>query len=338
MTNGEKLKIELGLSTFSYVKIRRLFSGSSIPLYQIFFDSRNPQRPLTTTLLRSNNLVPFVYKGDNKKVYGTPFVDIEKWLGVSSGKLFIVSDLSGFYGRTKNYDFLVENKLSDKIKFKALLGKGALNEFVTLPALYDKDTNVSKFTQKHQNIRQSFMQGANINTKLVQTKLEGDDVLFYFLTEATEGIYPEDYKYKEVVPETKEVILNPSKTYTLILKFLDVAGSNGWINAFDPEKETITQKDFKDLLQVANVQIHSTDPSFLFQSFQYNLTQLDASIWPEDRAPKKWDKILGGDFFLTKHLAQLFISIKSGFMLNQMASALTNVLRKEGILPKYKRR
>ena len=337
MTNGEKLKIDLGLKNFQYVKIRRLISKTAAPIYQIFYNSRFPNRPLTVNFLNSNEFIPFVVK-DDEKLYGTPFIDIERWLGEPKGKVFIATDIAGTYGRKNNYDFIYESREPNSVGNSIFLGEGVLNELITLPALYDRDTNVSKFTQKHQDIRQQFMKGANINTKLVQTKLEGNDVLFFFLTEATEGIYLPDHEYKEVVPETKEIIPNPSKTYTLILKFLNIVGNDGWIKAFDPEKEVITQKDFKEILEVSSVQIHSTDPSFLFQSFQYNLTQLDASIWPENRKPKKWDKILGGDFFLTKHLAQLFISIKSGFMLNQMASALTNVLRKNNIIPKYKKR
>lgn len=330
---GRRLKQSLGLSKFPYVRIRRLIAGTSIPLYQICFDSRNPQRVLTSYMLNSVPTVPFVASGYAERIYGTPFIDIDNWLGEQNGKLFILCDLSGVYGKKDNYDFLIESTKSEsKLLFQL---DGQLLEYITLPALTDKQANVtSNLTKKFKDIRKDVQKTANVNTKLITTELEGNDVVFRFLTEATNAYGP-DHKYGQVNPSTKEIEPNPSKTYEIWIKLLNVVGDNGWIKAFDPESETLTQKDIKDILDVSYVQIWSNAPSFHWQGMNFNNSQLDSAIFPTDIAPKQWNKKHGdGEAFLDKHLSQLIDQLP--FFRNQMASALTNLLRKEKIIPRRK--
>lgn len=330
MTNGEKLKIDLGLSNFSYVKIRRLISKTAAPLYQVFFNSRFPDRPLTVSIVQNNPFIPFAVK-DDEKLYGTPIIDIERWLGNPKGKVFIATDIAGIYGREGNYDFIYESTESNKVECRLLIGRGVLNEFVTLPALRDKQANLtSDLTKQYKDIRKNLIGTANKNTKLTDTVLEGKDVIFKFTVEST----PDGSKKKKVNPLTFEISDNPSKKYSVWLKFLDIID---WLGAFD-EKEIITQKDIKDMIEISNVQIWDNNPSFHWMGANWGLSQIDASIFPTDIEPRVWGPKHGGagNYMFSKHLSQIIDQM--AFFRNQMASALTNVLRKEGYLPKYKRR
>jgi hypothetical protein len=125
---------------------------------------------------------------------------------------------------------------------------------------------------------------------------------------------------------------NPSKTYEIWLKFLNVTD---WLGAFD-EKETITQKDVKDMIDICNVQVWDNNPSFHWQGANWGLSQLDASIFPTDIEPKHWGPKHGGagNYMFSKHLSQLIDSM--AFFRNQMASSLTYALRKASLLPKYR--
>jgi hypothetical protein len=150
-------------------------------------------------------------------------------------------------------------------------------------------------------------------------------------------MYGPKHKYSQINPETKEFEPNPSKTYEIWIKLLNVIGDNGWISTFDLNSEVLTQKDIKDIIKVSNCQLWSNDPSFQWQGFNFWTSELDASIFPTDIAPHTWDKRHGdGQALLTKHLSQLIDSLP--FFFNQMASALTNVLRKNNIIPKYRRK
>jgi hypothetical protein len=54
------------------------------------------------------------------------------------------------------------------------------------------------------------------------------------------------------------------------------------------------------LLWAGNVKLHCSDPSFLYWGYQYILTQLDAAVHPEDRAPNTNNPGLQG--VVCKHL------------------------------------
>jgi hypothetical protein len=330
-TSGEKLKKQFGLDTIANVRICRIYTKSSTPTYHIVFNSRKPLQALPSVYL---NDIPFVgfKNGNGEEFYRTPYINIESFVGIIENKFFIVTDLAGYFYRKDKYTESVQRPTL-QCQFH-----GSLLEYVTLPALMDKQANLtSDLTKQYKDIRKTIQKTANKNTKLITTELSGNDVIFKFLTEATE-MYEPDHVFKDVDPNSNfSMNPNPSKTYEIWLKFLNVVGDNGWIKAFDTENETITQKDIKDIIAVSNVQIWANDPSFHWQGFNYWNSQLDASIFPTNIAPRVWDKKHGdGQAFFTKHLSQFFDQMK--FFTPQMASALTSLFRKEGILPKYKRR
>ena len=78
----------------------------------------------------------------------------------------------------------------------------------------------------------------------------------------------------------------------------------------------------------------SNSPSWQYQGFNWWNAQLDASVFPENTpAPtsgaKGWKNKHGdGIAFLDKHTSQLVDSLP--FFRNQMASALSNLLKKSG--------
>lgn len=327
MTSGEILRKKLKIENIPVVKIRRCITASSLPIYQIVYNSRYVNFPLPAFRLNHDIRMPRVLASG--KLYYTPWIDLDKFLGNIVTKIFLVTDIAGVYGKRDSYSESIEKQLESTLTFGSLK---VLNEFITLSALLDKEADLtSDLTQKYKDIRKDIQKTANINTKLITTEIiDNKDVMFSFLTEATE-MYGKDHKFIEIDPITKEKKPNPSKTYTIQFKFLDVLGENGWINTFDTSKEKLTTKDIKDLINVSNVQLWSSDPSFQFQGFAYWNTVLDSAIYPETRAPKVWNKKHGdGTHFLTKHLSQLIDQMP--FFFNQMASSLTKLLKKEGII------
>jgi hypothetical protein len=89
-------------------------------------------------------------------------------------------------------------------------------------------------------------------------------------------------------------------------------------------EESISIQNVKDWLWNTDMAIWSNSPSFHWQGFNYNLSQLRAAIEPTDIAPQRWDKV-HGNALIDKHLFDLFIHIK--FYLNQMAGSLLNKIR-----------
>jgi len=226
---------------------------------------------------------------------------------------------------------------------------------LTLPELRKQDRYLSDFTKATKAERRIIQGSASSNTKFWTCELNPTDgsVLFSFTTEATEGKLQKEYDPKTgkmktshkiqvttepkftVNPGTDTKVSNPSNTYDVYILVLDVLPtkrSQGLITKINPDKKPITNKLLKQLFEIADIKIHSQDPSFHFQGFQYWLDQAGGSIYPEGRKPQKWDKIHGNGKLLTKHLAQLMDALD--FFLNQMASSLNNQLKKAGYFNK----
>lgn len=242
----------------------------------------------------------------------------------------------------------VENLLIDSSTIR-------LEEF-KLSDLQRQDLYLSDFTRNTKNIRKTFQKTASANTKFMESIINDDgSVTFKFLTEATEDenivtdkqTKPagakdtgESYKFKpsnemnkktvkyEVDPKTKRKKINPSHIYEIQIKVMNVLPNDrdeGLLNKINPEKVPLKNKDLKAILKQADIKIWSSDPSFLFQGFQYWLTMKGASIYSETRRPRRWNKIHGDGKLLTKHIAQLLDNIE--FYLNQMTSSFNNKLK-----------
>jgi len=165
-------------------------------------------------------------------------------------------------------------------------------------------------------------------TKLVKTEIlyDKDAVKFTFLTEATENIYPPNHEYKDAKPGTGALEPDPSHLYDIEMVFENL----GLLTQAPEEPNLENTKDW--LWQTENVKLWSSSPSFHWQGFAFNLTQLDSAIYPVNITPTRWDKV-HGDALLDKHMLDLFIHIK--FFVNIMAGSLLNKLR-GGKRPKRK--
>jgi hypothetical protein len=93
------------------------------------------------------------------------------------------------------------------------------------------------------------------------------------------------------------------------------------------QRVILSDRDIDDVLNVCDIKFWSNDPSFQFQGMNYYLSQLDASIYPENRKPQKWDKINGGA--MSKHLSGLVEDLKHFY--GQMAQRVTKLLRDKGV-------
>ena len=101
-----------------------------------------------------------------------------------------------------------------------------------------------------------------------------------------------------------------------------------------PDGQALTLKDMKDAIRVCPVQFWSNSPAFHWQGINFNLSQLDASIYPTNIAPHFWSQpqYHGENALLDKHLAALLRNIS--FFLNNMTAMLNKNLRKAGIIGK----
>lgn len=343
MTTGQILKKRLGLENLEKVKVAR-FVVSSYKVIGAFYDSNRDFLVTNYRINRSPRVVTVfhgtdLFHGTNKYVPLTPAIDIEDYNGTIRGALVIPIDLAGdrFIDEDKFTKVFESIEEKEKEWNSIFIPKETLNE-ITLYDLADK-SSMSKFTQKWKKDHTRLQGGGNKSIKLVDCLIDESDksVTFQFLSEATElgnkkpsKKIDSPYRFyrggkKEIDPETMKLKRNTGKVYELQIKILDALE---WIKAFEGEK--IGRKEMKEILEVSDIQVFSTSPSFQLQGMAYWNTQLGSSIHPENRAPQRWDKFHGEDYFLDKHLGTLFMSIK--FFLNPMASQLTGKLRQRGLI------
>lgn len=324
ITTGQELKNRLHLSSFKYVKIRRVITGGSEKCYQIVFDSRNPSRPLTTFILQSI-LLPRVYDGNSEKYSCLPWSSIEIFNGILNPGLYFVSDVSGFYGKPERYseNFSCQNKLDE----------------LTIQDLRNYDAYTSNLTQKYKDIRTSFQGQSVKNTKLLDTQVieETGSLRFVFLTEATETKGKKTTSHF-VAGEVKtafdreedKLVDNPSNTYDMYLQLENVFPNSfykglSWLEVYNGEE--VNEKMMKDLLEVCDVKIWDSTPAMQYQGFLYRLSQVDSAIYKETRPDTFWRKKHGSQALLDKHFSQLFTDM--GMFLNLMLSSFIKVCRKQ---------
>jgi hypothetical protein len=323
-TTGEILKERLGLSHLKYVELSRVLI-STYKVYLVFYDSRKPNFPITTKRALKSDHIGMLYQypfEDEPMVL--PLIHLHEFNGPLHPAMFFVVDLSGEYGVSKNKVDLKRESI-ESVFF------GSLKEYVTLSNLKTADV-ISPLTKRTRSQRNRAVGSENRTAKLVDLNIDTveDHVTFIFKTTATVPIYPEDSTFKQTDIETFELKRNPSKEYDLYIRVLDFFK---WFDAQKQEKDIseITTEDIKRVLEVSNVQVFSTSPSFHWQGFSYWLSQLDGSVYPTNIKPKFWDTIHGdGDAFLDKHLYGLLRQI--AFFRNQMASMLTKRLKQRELI------
>ena len=206
-----------------------------------------------------------------------------------------------------------------------------LREWMTIADLNNPDAS-SDFTKKKRAIRTSLYKGENVTARIVQGSYDRNDdsMTFEFVTTATIKAHPAGSEFKRTDPFNNfNLVPNPSRKYHMYVKVLNFME---WLRGTRPDSlasSPITPQEVKEVLESAYVQLFCDDPSFQYQTANYTLSQVDASIYPTNIPPKKWNKIHGDYNFLCKHLKGLLDQI--GFFLNQMASVATRIIKQQNL-------
>lgn len=327
MKSGEIIKQRLGLSHLKYVMISRVL-GTSYKTYVIFYDSRRPTFPITNQ--RALKGPPtgglFLYPFEDEPTY-LPLMKLEDFNGALHPSMFFVVDMSGDFGRRENKVNLQRESIEERKLYPHFFG--SLKEFITFSDLKGADT-LGNVTRRTRRTRNSELGTENRLAKLVDVNIDTveDHVTFVFKTQATTPIYPDDAAFQKTNPDNFQLQRNPDKEYELYLRVLNFFE---WLRGTKPDTQEITRQDVKDVIQVNNVQVFSTSPSFHWQGMNANLSQLDGSIYPTDIMPTVWkDRQGSDDYLLDKHLYGLVRQIN--FFDNQMASMLTKRLRDRDLI------
>lgn len=206
-----------------------------------------------------------------------------------------------------------------------------LYEWMTIADLNTKDAT-SDFTKRKRAIRTSLYKGENVTSRIVKGSYDRneDAMTFEFVTTATIKAHPAGSEFKRTDPFNNfNLIPNPDRKYHMYVKVLNFME---WLRGTRPDSlasSPITWQEVKEVLESAYVQLFCDDPSFQYQTANYTLSQVDASIYPTNIPPKKWNKIHGDYNFLCKHLKGLLDQI--GFFLPQMASVATRIIKQQNL-------
>lgn len=206
-----------------------------------------------------------------------------------------------------------------------------LQEWMTIADLNNPDAS-SDFTKRKRAIRTSLYKGENVTSRIVQGTYDkyDDSMTFEFVTTATIKAHPAGSEFKKTDPHNNFALIpNNDRKYHMYVKVLNFME---WLRGTRPDSlssSPITWQEVKEVLESAYVQLFCDDPSFQYQTANYTLSQVDASIYPTNIPPKKWNKIHGDYNFLCKHLKGLLDQI--GFFLPQMASVATRIIKQQNL-------
>jgi len=362
-TSGEELKIRLGLDGIENVLVSRALMTSYYVLF-IYYDSYRPTFPITYSRLRKLPRMSSIFYGRDimrknklKNPIMTPLLDIEDYNGNLDRAIILPVDLAGtHFVNDKIFTRKVESISRKKGIQKPKLLLNGENKLSYLNSIFESlqlsdltkhqgtsdvtkyyrkerngqtDTGIDRFgnvkTNKKGEIKALSQKESSV-AKLhnVQLNRVENYARFSWLTPAT-AKYPANYNYKKTDKNSNFALeKNNTKEYELVIQIKDFFD---WLETIPKEKGKITSKDIKEILEVSDIALYSESPSFHWQGFNYWLTQMDASIYPTNIAPKQWDKIHGdGEAFIDKHLDGLIAGI--GFWYNPMASMLTAELKR----------
>lgn len=342
MEAGQIIRKKLGLENIDNAKIARVLL-STYRIYYVFYDSHRPQYPITRRRIKQSRRVASIFSGrqfsdENNDVEHTrmaPLLDLDEYGGSVGGDTLIIAiDLAGdFMIEDKEFTSEIRESVSKDVRFFEGDDSGKLEELTVRDLMNNQ--GISPFTLYYKKERNKVMGSETKNTKLLDliVNKKEDWVQFDFLSEATDKYKP-NHKYTEVNPNTLKIIPNPSKTYTFSLRILDFFS---YLDTFSIE-ETITGKDLKDILDVADIKLWNSIPAYHFQGSNYLLSSVfDASIYPTNIPITVWNSYKNP--VGKSHNSEQFLDKDSQSILNQfyfyrnnMASMLTKKLRQEGLI------
>lgn len=206
-------------------------------------------------------------------------------------------------------------------RYKPIFSKQKFTEKLSFNDLR-KNAGISALTKQFKKSRGKKLKGGETSvTKLkdVSISRSGNYIDFKFETRVTP--YPEDpdHTYGETNPPDWAIKKNQDKRYTEIIRILD------FFDWLETTPEDITKQDIEDVLNVADVQVSCSCPSFNWQGMAYNLTQLDASIYTQTIPDPVWGPRHNNDNILCKHLQGLINQI--AFYVPQMRQKIIKAVR-----------
>ena len=180
-----------------------------------------------------------------------------------------------------------------------------------------QNKGLSSFTKHYKKETDALMGAPTKHSKLIQTRFneKKDYITFIFLTERTPK-YKDNFNLQSV--SSSNFKLQKDNLYTIKIRLLHI---------FEQLKQlqNITNQDIENLLFNSQIQIWSDNPSFQYQGMNYNITQLDGAIYPENRPPRYWNKFHKGNQLLDKHTQGIINSIK--FYIPQMRQIIKKYLK-----------
>ena len=325
--DGVLLKQHLGLEAFPKVFYSRVIGIGGLKVYFIFYDSRLTNVNLTSWEAFRREFAPTIpFRGKGRRLSLTNIIPIESWSGNEEGCLFIRVDLCGRFLNPSSYSVNENfNGRLTKNEYGILVEEMHIEDFKDAAA-------ISAMTQKFRSLRRQMVgqEIANVKLMTVQFDQKDDWVEFQFRSTST----PNTPTKKLSNPKADFSLQpNPPKVYTLLIR-LDKFFT--WMLDTLPDGQALTIKDMKDAVRVCPVKFWSNSPAYHWQGMNYNLSQLDAAIYPTNIAPLFWNQAQyhGEDAMLDKHLAALLRNIS--FFMNNMASMLNKNLQRAGIIGKVK--
>jgi len=319
------IRKQLGLTKLKNVYISLVYKTTP-RVYLVFFNSQSPYIVMNRQWLKSH-MKTDIFRDGKELAQFSPPLDINQFGGNLRGAIFVTVDLAG------------DNLHPKYTEAVSKLKSGVHYSEVSVYDLKDKG-NISDFTKVWFDDANRLVGTGNRKIKFIDCFLNSTDdtATFAFQSTATQlkGKKPNpaidsDYKYykppkQRVHPLTLDLLGNKEETYEIQLQITKLSA---WLDVF--EGEEITRAKLKSILQVSDVKLFCSSPAFQYQGFNFWLSSLEASIYPEDREPKVWNKVHGdGQAFLDKHTYSLVNYID--FFLNPMSSMLTKKLKDHNLI------
>jgi len=184
-----------------------------------------------------------------------------------------------------------------------------------------KHSGTSDFTDEWRKKRQKIKgDGAkSVKIKSMKVNRKADYITFVFTSEPTYTKKAKAVNFPDV-----ETMKNVTK-YTQQIRILDFFALADTKPGYQ-EKE-MTMKEIKEILNVCDVKLSCNCPSFQLQGFNAILTTFDASIYPEDRLPTRWNAYHQDNSFTCKHL-DILISQALTIYTNNMTGMINKYLKK----------
>jgi hypothetical protein len=185
---------------------------------------------------------------------------------------------------------------------------------------FQKHAGISSFTDVFRKDRQHIKGPGNKSAKLVKmiVNKNKDYIKFLWLSEPT-------YSFDTQVTKPKSMKPVKDNLYTEIVLLQDIFKLLKTKPNFKSYQD-ISLQDIKEAIKSCNVKVTCDCMSQWWQGFSYYLTQLNASVYDCDIAPKRWNKPHNsGDGLVCKHL-DLIIGQSMAFWIPIMAGMIKKYL------------